>query len=105
MIGAGGIIVATSIPPKLSRMDGSGAVPAITENLTVSGIDLLPFLRDAGNFTTLSGTGSIEMTGINGHGKSQREIIGSLDGKGMIHVCLLYTSRAREPGEIGRAHV
>jgi AsmA protein len=26
------------------------------------------------------------MTGINGHGKSQREIIGSLDGKGMIHV-------------------
>jgi AsmA protein len=67
-------------------VDGSGAVPAITENLTVSGIDLLPFLRDAGNFTTLSGTGSIEMTGINGHGKSQREIIGSLGGKGTIHV-------------------
>jgi AsmA protein len=67
-------------------VDGSGATPAITENLSVQGIDLLPFLRDAGNFTTLSGTGSLEMTGITGHGKSQREIIASLGGKGSIHV-------------------
>ncbi len=66
-------------------LDGSGAVPSLQLALKLANIAVQPFLKDAVAIDKLSGTGSFDLD-ITGKGKSQREIIGSLDGKGSANV-------------------
>jgi AsmA protein len=62
-------------------LDGSGAVPAIEADFNLSGVQIQPLLHDAADLDRVSGTGGFT-TEIAGHGKSQREIIAALNGKG-----------------------
>jgi AsmA protein len=66
-------------------VDGSGAVPAIQESFALKGVDIQPLLHDAADVNLLSGNGSIDMT-VDGHGRSQRDIIASLAGRGSFHI-------------------
>lgn len=66
-------------------VDGSGAVPAIQETFALKGVDMQPLLHDAANVNLLAGNGSLDMA-IDGHGRSQRDIISSLAGKGSLHL-------------------
>lgn len=63
--------------------DGSGTTPAIAANFNLYGIAVQPLLKDAAGFDRLIGSGSLTLDAV-GHGKSQREIIGSLGGKGSL---------------------
>ncbi|HEX3971905.1 MAG TPA: AsmA family protein [Stellaceae bacterium] len=65
--------------------DGSGAIPAIAMNFNLSGVAIQPLAKDAADFDKLSGTGSIVID-VSGHGKSQREIVNSLSGKGSLNL-------------------
>jgi AsmA protein len=65
--------------------DGSGATPAIAMNFDLSGVAIQPLAKDAADFDKLSGTGSVVID-VTGHGKSQREIISSLGGKGSLNL-------------------
>jgi AsmA protein len=64
-------------------VDGAAASPAISESFTLQNIDVGPLLRDAAGMDQLSGTGSLDMS-VAGHGKSQRDIMASLSGKGSL---------------------
>ncbi|MDE1902650.1 MAG: AsmA family protein [Alphaproteobacteria bacterium] len=66
-------------------VDGSGAVPTIQESFALKGVDMQPLLHDAANVNLLAGNGSLDMA-VDGHGRSQRDIISSLAGKGAIHL-------------------
>ena len=63
--------------------DGSGAVPAIAAKFDLSGVAVQPLMNDFAGFDRLIGTGSVTVD-VAGHGKSQRDIIGSLGGKGSL---------------------
>ncbi len=65
--------------------DGSEATPAIAANFNLAGIAIQPLLRDAANFDRLTGSGSFALD-VNGHGKSQRDIVSSLAGKGDLNL-------------------
>ncbi len=65
--------------------DGSGAVPAIAMNFNLSGVAIQPLARDAADFDKLSGTGTVVID-VAGRGKSQRDIVGSLGGKGSLNL-------------------
>ncbi|MDE2229110.1 MAG: AsmA family protein [Alphaproteobacteria bacterium] len=66
-------------------IDGSGAVPAIQQSFALKGVDMQPLLHDAADVNLLSGNGNLDMT-TDGHGRSQRDIISSLAGKGSLHL-------------------
>ncbi|MDE2514046.1 MAG: AsmA family protein [Alphaproteobacteria bacterium] len=66
-------------------VDGSGATPAIEESFALKGVDMQPLLHDAANVNLLSGSGSLDMA-VDGRGRSQRDIISSLAGKGSLHL-------------------
>ncbi|MGH6975893.1 MAG: AsmA family protein, partial [Stellaceae bacterium] len=66
-------------------VDGSGAAPTIQETFALKGVDMQPLLHDAANVNLLAGNGSLDMA-IDGHGRSQRDIISSLAGKGSLHL-------------------
>jgi AsmA protein len=63
--------------------DDSGTVPAIAADIDLANVQIEPLFRDAAGFDRVTGTGSFNMA-VTGHGNSQREIIGSLDGKGAL---------------------
>jgi AsmA protein len=65
-------------------LDGSGAVPGVEADFNLSGVQIQPLLHDAADLDRVSGTGGFT-TAITGHGKSQREIIGALNGKGDLN--------------------
>jgi AsmA protein len=65
-------------------LDGSGAVPGVEADFNLSGVQIQPLLHDAADLDRISGTGGFT-TAITGHGKSQREIIGALNGKGDLN--------------------
>jgi AsmA protein len=65
--------------------DGSGAIPAIAMAFDLSGVAIQPLAKDAADFDKLSGTGSLVLD-VAGHGKSQREIVASLGGKGSLNL-------------------
>ncbi|HKW55519.1 MAG TPA: AsmA family protein [Stellaceae bacterium] len=65
-------------------LDGSGAVPAIEADFNLSGVQVQPLLHDAADLDRVSGTGGFA-TAVSGHGKSQREIITALNGKGDLN--------------------
>src|SRR5262249_53004066 len=56
---------------------------AIAANFNLSGVAIQPLLRDAASFERLTGTGGFTVD-VTGHGKSQREIVGALNGKGNL---------------------
>jgi AsmA protein len=64
-------------------VDGSGAVPAIDYALKLAGVQAEPLLRDAADFERLSGTAAADIA-VNGRGRSQRELVGALQGKGSV---------------------
>jgi AsmA protein len=66
-------------------VDGSGATPAIAMNFNLSGVAIQPLAKDTADFDRLSGTGSVVID-VTGHGKSQREIVNSLGGKGSLNL-------------------
>jgi AsmA protein len=57
--------------------------PHVALAFKLGGIQAEPLLRDAAGFERLSGTGALDFD-VNGAGKSQRDIVGSLGGKGAI---------------------
>lgn len=57
--------------------------PPVTLAFKLAGIEAEPLLRDAAEFERLSGTGALDFD-VNGAGKSQHQIVGSLGGKGAI---------------------
>ncbi|HXP74213.1 MAG TPA: AsmA family protein [Stellaceae bacterium] len=66
-------------------LDGSGAEPALTLSANMSGIDMDKLLVDAIDLDRLTGKGSLEVS-VTGKGKSQRQLIGSLNGKGNFNI-------------------
>lgn len=65
--------------------DGSGATPAIAASFNLGNVAIQPLLRDAAGFDRLTGTGSFALD-VTGHGKSQREIVSALNGKGNLNL-------------------
>ncbi|MGH6969514.1 MAG: AsmA-like C-terminal region-containing protein, partial [Stellaceae bacterium] len=66
-------------------IDGSGTVPAIQESFALKGVDMQPLMHDAANVNLLSGSGNLDMT-VDGRGRSQRDIVSSLAGKGSLNL-------------------
>jgi AsmA protein len=62
-------------------VDGSGAVPGISSDFDLKNVQIEPLLKDYMDMDRLSGVGTFDIA-VTGHGKSQREIISSLGGKG-----------------------
>jgi len=63
--------------------DGSAEVPAIAATFDLQGVTARPLLRDAAGFDRLAGTGAIQLD-VRGQGRSQKAIVGDLDGVGAI---------------------
>jgi AsmA protein len=66
-------------------LDGSGAEPALNLTANMSGVDVDKVLVDAIDLDRLTGKGSLEVS-LTGKGKSQRQLIGSLAGKGNFNI-------------------
>jgi AsmA protein len=64
-------------------LDGSGPVPALALDFDLSGLEMEPLLEAAAGMDRFSGTGKLSLD-VTGRGKSQRAIIGALDGKGAL---------------------
>jgi AsmA protein len=62
-------------------VDGSGAVPGISSDFNLKDVQIEPLLKDYMDMDRLSGVGAFDIA-VTGHGKSEREIISSLGGKG-----------------------
>ena len=65
-------------------LDARGAVPTITETFKLNGLDARPFLRDAAGYDGLSGKGSGAIS-VTGRGRSQYDIVRSLNGAGKFN--------------------
>ena len=63
--------------------NGARAVPAVALDFDLSGMQAEPLLTDAAGFDRVSGTARGNMS-VLGSGRSQREIIGNLNGNGAI---------------------
>lgn len=66
-------------------VDGSGSTPAIEVQAALSQVQLEPLLKDYMAMDRLSGVGAINFN-VTGHGKSERDIIGTLGGNGNLNV-------------------
>jgi AsmA protein len=66
-------------------VDASAAVPGIRAEFNLASVQVEPLLKDAMDNDRLSGTGAIDLA-VTGRGKSQREIISSLNGKGGLNL-------------------
>lgn len=66
-------------------VDGSGAVPAIEAQFNLSQVQMEPLLKDAISLDRLTGAGAFDMA-VTGKGRSEREIIGALNGKGDLNL-------------------
>ena len=62
-------------------LDGAGNVPAVGLTLKLAGVQAEPLLKDTIGLDRLRGQAGADMQ-INGAGRSQRELIGALAGKG-----------------------
>ncbi len=62
-------------------VDGSGAVPGISSDFDLKNVQIELLLKDYMDMDRLSGVGAFVIN-VTGRGKSQREIISSLGGKG-----------------------
>lgn len=66
-------------------VDGSGDVPAIEAEFSLSQVQMQPLLKDAIDLDRLAGTGAFDLQ-VAGRGKSQRDIVGALNGKGDLNL-------------------
>jgi len=66
-------------------VDGSGAVPGIDASFNLAGVQIEPLLRDAAGFDRVTGNGAFDIT-VAGHGRSERELVGALNGKGDLNL-------------------
>jgi AsmA protein len=66
-------------------IDGSGPAMGLDANFKLSGVQIEPLARDAAGFDRVSGAGAFNIA-VTGHGHSQRELIGTLNGKGDLHL-------------------
>jgi AsmA protein len=64
-------------------VDGSATTPAVAAKFNLSAIAIQPMLRDAAAFQRLTGVGGFVLD-VSGHGRSEREIVASLAGKGSL---------------------
>lgn len=64
-------------------VDGSGNVPVIREEFSLTGVDAEPLLTDAAEFERLSGTAATEIS-LTARGRSQAELVRALSGEGRI---------------------
>lgn len=62
------------------RLDASGASTAVETDLRLDDISALELLRDAAEFDWIAGKGDVSLT-LMGQGRSEREIVETLDGK------------------------
>jgi AsmA protein len=62
-------------------VDGSAPVPALGLNFVLSGVQAQPFLAAAIDLDRVSGSGQLNVD-LSSHGRSQRELVGALSGKG-----------------------
>ncbi|CAA7626750.1 AsmA family protein [Magnetospirillum sp. SS-4] len=62
-------------------LDGTQPGVGLDASFQLKGLQAEPFLMDAAAMDRLSGTGNFDVT-VAGRGKSQRQIVSSLDGKG-----------------------
>jgi AsmA protein len=65
------------------RLDGAAAVPAFEGNFDLAKVEAQPILRDVMDFDRLSGNANGNVA-VTAHGRSQRELIGNLNGKGAL---------------------
>ncbi len=65
-------------------LDGNG-VPATTATFKLTGIQAEPLLKDAMDFDRVSGSGNLDLD-VTARGKSQRELISALAGKGDVRL-------------------
>jgi AsmA protein len=65
------------------RLDGAAAVPAFEGNFDLAKVEAQPILRDVMDFDRLSGNANGNFA-VTAHGRSQRELIGNLNGKGAL---------------------
>lgn len=65
-------------------LDGSGAVAGLDASFNLAGLQIEPLLHDAAGFDKVTGTGAFEIA-VTGHGHSQRELVGTLNGKGDLN--------------------
>ena len=64
-------------------INGRAKVPLIRESMSVTGLQLEPFLIDAAGFAKMDGTGNLTYE-LNTHGRTERELVAGLNGKGEI---------------------
>lgn len=64
-------------------VDGSGGVPAVAMKFDLSGVQIGPLLEAAANSDRLTGVGKVSFD-VTGAGKSQRAIVGALNGRGAL---------------------
>lgn len=64
-------------------LDGSQPGVGLDASFQLKGLQAEPFLTDAADSDRLSGTGNFDVT-VAGRGKTQRQIVSSLDGKGAL---------------------
>jgi AsmA protein len=65
------------------RLDGAAVVPAFEGNFDLTKVEAQPILRDVMDFDRLSGNANGNVA-VTAHGRSQRELIGNLNGKGAL---------------------
>ena len=64
-------------------VDGSGAVPGVQAAFDLKQVQVQPLFRDAIGLDKVSGAGAFDMN-VAGHGRSERDIVGTLAGKGAL---------------------
>ncbi|HEX7776608.1 MAG TPA: AsmA family protein [Parvibaculum sp.] len=64
-------------------LDGSGRVPEMAASFSIAGVSAEPLLSDAAGFTRLEGLSALELS-VNAAGRSQREMVNALNGKGEV---------------------
>jgi AsmA protein len=66
-------------------LDGAAPVPALQASFDLAKVEAEPLMRDAMDIDRLSGlaNGNVAVTS---HGRSERDLIGALDGKGALHL-------------------
>ncbi len=69
----------------LVTLDGRGKAAVLAANLSINGVEAQPLLKDAVEMDWLAGTGNLTMS-VSGSGRSQADIVGSLNGKSNLAV-------------------
>jgi AsmA protein len=69
----------------LVTVDGAAAVPAIGANFSLDGTSALPLLKDAADFDWVAGKAKVNLA-LGGQGASERQIVGTLNGKADVQI-------------------